>query len=118
VQQLGKRLHQYNIKMGLIIKSTENKKIVITGTTIELPTIYGRVEFAARADGKTLEVALSTFASLQAFEAKASVITTSVPMGNLNVELGSGQAQDLDTSLFYMKAALEQDGYEVEIETI
>ena len=104
--------------MGLIIKSTENKKIVITGTTIELPTIYGRVEFAARADGKTLEVALSTFASLQAFEAKASVITTSVPMGNLNVELGSGQAQDLDTSLFYMKAALEQDGYEVEIETI
>jgi hypothetical protein len=102
--------------MGLIIESTENKKILITGTDIELQTLYGRVEFAARADGKTLEIALSTFASLEAFEAKASVITTNVPMGNLNVELAVGQAQDLDTSLNYMKAALEQEGYSVVIE--
>ncbi|RPJ56874.1 MAG: hypothetical protein EHM12_09815 [Dehalococcoidia bacterium] len=102
--------------MGLIIESTENKKILITGTDIELQTLYGRVEFAARANGKTLEIALSTFASLEAFEAKASVITTSVPMGNLNVELEAGQAQDLDNSLMYMKAALEQEGYSVIIE--
>jgi hypothetical protein len=102
--------------MGLIIESTENKKILITGTDIELQTLYGRVEFAARANGKTLEIALSTFASLEAFEAKASVITTNVPMGNLNVELAVGQAQDLDTSLNYMKAALEQEGYSVVIE--
>jgi hypothetical protein len=102
--------------MGLIIESTENKKILITGTDIELQTLYGRVEFAARADGKTLEIALSTFASLEAFEAKASVITTNVPMGNLNVELEAGQAQDLNNSLMYMKAALEQEGYSVIIE--
>jgi hypothetical protein len=102
--------------MGLIIESTENKKILITGTDIELQTLYGRVEFAARADGKTLEIALSTFASLEAFETKASVITTSVPMGNLNVELAVGQAQDLNNSLMYMKAALEQEGYSVVIE--
>ncbi len=102
--------------MGLIIESTENKKILITGTDIELQTLYGRVEFAARANGKTLEIALSTFASLGAFEAKASVITTNVPMGNLNVELEAGQAQDLDNSLMYMKAALEQEGYSVIIE--
>jgi hypothetical protein len=102
--------------MGLIIESTENKKILITGTDIELQTLYGRVEFAARADGKTLEIALSTFASLEAFEAKASVITTNVPMGNLSVELAVGQAQDLNNSLMYMKAALEQEGYSVIIE--
>jgi hypothetical protein len=102
--------------MGLIIESTENKKILITGTDIELQTLYGRVEFAARANGKTLEIVLSTFASLEAFEAKASVITTSVPMGNLNVELKAGQAQDLNNSLMYMKAALEQEGYSVVIE--
>lgn len=102
--------------MGLIIISTETKKILITGTSIELPTIYGRVEFAARADGKTLEIALSTFASLEAFEAKASVMTTSVPMGNLTVKIEPTQSQDLTTSLLYMKAVLEQDGYEVIIE--
>lgn len=102
--------------MGLIITSTETKKIVITGTEIELPNVYGRVEFAARANGITLEISLATFASLEAFEAKASVITTSVPMGNLNVELTTGQGQDLNTSLLYMKAALEQEGYNVVIE--
>lgn len=102
--------------MGLIIISTETKKIFITGTQIELPNLYGRVEFAARADGKTLEIALSTFASLEAFEAKASVMTTSVPMGNLTVKIEPTQSQDLTTSLLYMKAVLEQDGYEVIIE--
>jgi len=104
--------------MGLIIKTTKEKKIVITGTYIELPTIYGRVEFAGRSDGKTLEISLSTYASLEAFENNASVITTSVPMGNVKIELAAGQSQDLDTSLNYMKAVLEQEGYEVEIETL
>jgi hypothetical protein len=104
--------------MGLIIKSSEQKKVIILGTEIELPTIYGRVEFAGRADGKTLEISLSTFASLEAFENKASVITTNVPMGNLNVELEAGQAQDLDNSLMYMKLALEKEGFEVELEKI
>lgn len=104
--------------MGLIIKSTKTKKIVIEGTDIEVPTIYGRVEFAARLDGKKLEVALSTFASVKAFENNASMLSTNVPMGNLNVELSTGQVQDLSTSLSYMKAALEQEGFEVEIENI
>jgi hypothetical protein len=102
--------------MGLIIISTETKKILITGTQIELPNLYGRVEFAARADGKTLEIALSTFASLEAFENNASVITTNVPMGNLTVKIEPTQSQDLTTSLLYMKAVLEQDGYAVIIE--
>ena len=102
--------------MGLIIISTETKKILITGTQIELPNLYGRVEFAARADGKTLEIALSTFASLEAFENNASVITTNVPMGNLTVKIEPTQSQDLTTSLLYMKALLEQDGYAVIIE--
>jgi hypothetical protein len=102
--------------MGLIIISTETKKILITGTQIELPNLYGRVEFAARSDGKTLEIALSTFASLEAFENNASIITTNVPMGNLTVKIEPTQSQDLTTSLLYMKAVLEQDGYAVIIE--
>lgn len=104
--------------MGLIITSNKNKKIVITGTEIELPNVYGRVEFAGRLDGKKLEISLSTFASLEAFENNASIITTNVPMGSFSVELTTGQSQDLNTSLLYMKSALEQEGFEVEIETI
>lgn len=32
-----------------------------------MPEVYGRIEFAGRADGKTLEVAIGTYASKAAF---------------------------------------------------
>lgn len=31
--------------MGLIIKPKEDKKILVKGTSIELPEVYGRIEF-------------------------------------------------------------------------
>jgi hypothetical protein len=42
--------------MGLIINATEENSITIVGTDITLKSVYGRIEFAGRADGKTLEV--------------------------------------------------------------
>ena len=39
--------------MGLIINATDEKTITITGTEIQVPNVYGRIEFAGRADGKT-----------------------------------------------------------------
>ena len=73
--------------MGLLVKSTETAKIIITGTAIEMPEVCCRIEFAGRADGKILEIALATYASKDAFKNGASVITTNVPMGNFSVEL-------------------------------
>lgn len=40
--------------MGLIIKSTEEKKIKWIGFPIELEQVYGRVRFTATPDGKHL----------------------------------------------------------------
>lgn len=102
--------------MGLLVKSTETTKIIITGTSIELPEIYGRIEFAGRADGKTLEVALSTYASKEAYKSGASVISTSVPMGSFTTELKEGEVQSVETSYTYSKLALEQQGFNVEID--
>jgi hypothetical protein len=102
--------------MGLIIKSTEDKKIVIKGTDIEMPEVYGRIEFAGRADGKTLEVAIGTYASKVAFKEKASQISTDVPQGSFSVELKEGEEQSIESALAYGKAAMEQQGYEVIIE--
>jgi hypothetical protein len=99
--------------MGLLVKQTEETKITITGTQIELPEVYGRIEFAGRADGKTLEIALSTYAGKDAFSGGASVISTSVPMGNVTVELQEDETQSIETALAYTKVALEQEGYEV-----
>jgi hypothetical protein len=101
--------------MGLVIKSTEEKKITITGTEIEVPSVYGRIEFAGRADGKTLEIAVLTYASKSAFESKASALSTNVQQGSFTVELQKGELQSIETSLEYAKTAFISLGYNVEI---
>ena len=98
--------------MGLIIK----KNITITGTSIEIPEVYGRIEYACRADGKRLDVNLSTYASKDAFKTGASIISTSVPMGNFSVELLENEIQSGETAHEYTKQALEQQGFEVNID--
>jgi hypothetical protein len=102
--------------MGLIINSTEEQKITITGTTIDVPSVYGRLEFAGRADGKTLEIAVATYASKEAFESGASALSTNVPMGNLTVEIKPDEVQGLDTAHEYGKIAFENAGYNVTID--
>lgn len=102
--------------MGLIINATDEKTITITGTDIQVPNVYGRIEFAGRADGKTLEIAIATYASKQAFESGASALSTDVPQGNITAELQVGEIQGLDTAHQYAKSAFDQLGYTTEIE--
>lgn len=102
--------------MGLQINSTKEKSILITGTEINLPLVYGRIEFAARADGKTLEIAIGTYASRSAFESGAGQMFTDVPQGNITVELEKGEFQGLESAHKYAQAAFEQMGYDVKIE--
>lgn len=102
--------------MGLIINSTEEKKITIQGTEIELPNVYARLEFAGRADGYKLEIAVATYASKTAYISKASQLSTNVPQGTLNVDLKEGEIQSVETAHAYAKAAFEQEGYNVEID--
>jgi hypothetical protein len=101
--------------MGLLITETEENKIIITGTEIEVPSVYARIEFAGRADGKTLEIAISTYASDQAFKSGASALSTNVQQGNLNVQLPDGENQSIDTALKYAKIAYENQDYNVQI---
>ena len=98
--------------MGLIISG----KITITGTEIDVPNVYGRIEFAGRADGKTLEVAVATYASKEAFTSGASVLSTNVQQGSFNAEILPTELQSIDTAHEYGKQAFEQLGYTVEID--
>jgi hypothetical protein len=102
--------------MGLLIESTKAKTITITGTEITLPLVYGRIEFAARANGITLEIAIGTYASKAAFESGAGQMFTDVPQGSFTVELQPGEVQGIETALIYGKAAFEDMGYNVTIE--
>jgi hypothetical protein len=97
--------------MGLIIKSKEKQPIVIKGTTIELPNIYGRLEFAGRADGKTLEIVIMTYVSKESFKDGTSQLSTNVSQGSFTIE-----SQSVETVHIYSKDFLEGKGYDVELD--
>lgn len=102
--------------MAIIIKPTEEKKIFISGTTLELPEVYGRIEFAARADGKTLEINVGTFVNKAEFEA-GNRVAVNIPSGNIMATLEEAEEQSIETAHKYAKLAYEQAGYEVTIDT-
>lgn len=103
--------------MGLFVKSTKEKKIFVKGTPIELESVYLRVEFASRVDGKTMEIANSSYYDKQGFKDK-TIVPTDLPAGSLIIEIDNGMDQNSETALFYMADALKGKGYDVEIEKI
>lgn len=100
--------------MGLLIKSTTDKKIQIAGTDIELNDIYGRVEFAGRIDGVTLDFSVYTFINKQGFENK-QVLFTNIENTTFSTILQPGEIQNLEMALLYSKLAFEKLGYSVDI---
>jgi hypothetical protein len=103
--------------MGLIINSTEEKKIVIQGTTIEVPNIYARLEFVGKLNGVTMQIGVVTFASETAYKSGASSFTTNVQQGTfqVNIDIEAGETQSIETALKYGKIAFIEQGYDVEI---
>lgn len=98
--------------MSILIKSTTEKQILISGTEFELTEVYGRLEFAARASGTTLEISVATFVNSATY-AEGKILYTDIPQGNINATLEEGEIQSLDTAHKYAKLAYEQLGYEV-----
>lgn len=101
--------------MGLIIKATETKKINITGTSIEIPEVYGRLRFLGDFAGKTIQGEIMTFTSKTTYLENKNIYTD-VPIGSFNVELAIGETQSVDTAHKYAKQAYENMGYEVIID--
>jgi hypothetical protein len=101
--------------MGLLVSATADKKILIKGTEIELPSVYVRLEYSARQNGVTLEIAALTYDSLTTYEAGGSSLLTDVPQSNIVVELEEGQMQDLSSAELYSKVSYEELGYIVEV---
>lgn len=100
--------------MSLIVKSTESKKIIISGTELELPQVYVRIRFAGDYDGRTLDAEMSTFANKQSF-LEGKVLYTDVPIGNFKAVITEQETQSIETIHEYAKKTYEEMGYEVEI---
>lgn len=103
--------------MALIIKATKDKTITIAGTDLTIPQVYGRIEFVARANGTSLEIATTTFVSKQTFE-EGKPVFTDIPSGNINATIALTEEQSLETAHKYGKLAYEQLGYEVIIDLV
>jgi predicted ATPase len=98
--------------MSILIKSTETKDILIAGTEFKLSEVYGRLEFAARANGETLEISVGTYVSGETY-AQGMLLYTDIPAGNINATLEPTEVQSLETAHKYAKLAYENLGYEV-----
>lgn len=101
--------------MGLIINSTESKKIIITGTDIELSNVYGRIRFVGDFSGKDIQAEVMTFANVATFN-EGKILYTDVPIGSFTHPLEEGEVQSVETAHKYAKIAYEQQGYNVVID--
>ena len=101
--------------MAILIKATEEKKITISGTGIELPDVYGRIRFLGDFSGTSIEGEVATFANKVTF-LENKMLYTDVPIGNYKSNLEAGEVQSLETAHKYAKIAYEQMGYEVIID--
>ena len=104
--------------MALIIKATEEKTIQykdLSGKIQELPSVYARVEWAARENGTKVEAAFPyIFVSKEAFKLGASMIQTDIPTSTN----GDVTIQENLTVHELCKVELEKLGYEVEIDLV
>jgi hypothetical protein len=101
--------------MAILIRATEDKKITISGTGIELLEVYGRIRFLGDFNGTTIQGEVATFANKETF-LEGKMLYTDVPVGSYQSELEAGEVQSLDTAHKYAKLAYEQMGYEVIID--
>jgi hypothetical protein len=102
--------------MALIITPTEEKKIYVQGTTIELPQVYNRLEFGCRPNGIAMEIAFYTYETLEAYTSGLSV-PTDIPTGNLNKDIDPlTQVQSVNSAHELAKTYYEDLGYSVTIQ--
>lgn len=101
--------------MALIISPTTEQKIYVQGTSIELSSVYARLEFGCRPNGTTMEIAFYTYADYDAFLA-GSNLPTDLPLSNLTQDTDPAtQTQGLGAAHELAKAWFESLGYQVSI---
>lgn len=100
--------------MALVIKPKNDKTIQVPGVDLTLDSLYLRLEFAGRADGKTLEVAIVSYMNKGKFEVGEACVTNVQTQG-FKVELQQGEIQSLETAHKYGEEVYKSLGYDVTV---
>lgn len=102
--------------MALIISTTSNNPIHVQGTSIELGSVYNRLEIGCRPNGITMEIAFYTYADYTSYTS-GSYLPTDLPIGNIVQDIDPlTQVQGLDAAHELAKVWYESLGYNVRID--
>lgn len=103
--------------MALIIKPKNEKKIIIPGVDIELPSVYVRIRYNCDYSGRNIEVETLTFKDKSKYAANDACFTN-VPMGNLGVHKLKENESEQSTSVAHRiaKEFYEEQGFTVTID--
>jgi len=98
--------------MALLIKATDDKKILIKGTSIEVDSVYSRIETVSRADGSTMEVYLNYYASKEQFESNEP-LAVDIEIKTIQIkDMTSEEEQGVNFGLSKAVEVFNGQGYE------
>lgn len=97
--------------MGLLVKSTADKKIKISGTDFELEQVYARIRFVAQPNGRELEIAFAIYANYEMF-LENKLLFTDIPEINFRAVLPEEVEQSTSAALEQSVLGFNQLGYD------
>ena len=101
--------------MALLISKSSEAKLTIQGTSIELDSVYSRLEIAMFPNGKNIQVGLHYYESKEAYaEGKSQLKLAEMPK-LLSFELDPESNQSLQSAHDSAKAKIEESSYSVAI---
>lgn len=103
--------------MALVITAQGSAKLIISGTTTELATIYSRIEFACPINGASMQGALYNYGAKAEYDASpSSLLRLDDLITSYNVEIDiATEEQSLQVGHEKIKTQLETIGYTVAI---
>ena len=103
--------------MALNITAQGDAKLTINGTSIELNSIYARIELAAAANGVNMQMGMYYYENAAAFDAGNGTVKINEmkPLYNGEADTAEGETQTILLASEKVKAALEAEGYSVSI---
>jgi len=104
--------------MALNITAQGDAKLTIQGTSIEVASIYGRLEIGLAANGINMQVNNGIYEAKANYEANDSILRISElsnTLYNFIVDVAAGEEQSLTLAHSKLQSDLEDLGYSVSI---
>lgn len=103
--------------MALTITKTDEASLTIKGTSIELPSVYARIELAASPNGINMQMGMYYYEDKAAFQAAQGVLKVNELKDLFNgaADLEESESQSVQLASEKVKAELEAKGYTVSI---